>query len=154
MKHVFRASKSCIRVPEGNCVKTIVLTFAFVGLSLSGCSSPHYYWYNPDKYLSKARQDCRECYNEAVQQSSEDLANEYYSRSPEMRQTPFYSTRSERWSGSEFDALYESTLRRSNNRENLFRGCMKSRGYRLIREDELGQRIRKSSLRTGKVAGK
>jgi hypothetical protein len=135
-------------------VKTVALILVLIGLALSGCSSPHYYWYNPDKYLSEARQDCRECYDEAVQQSSEDLANDYYSRSPEMRPAPFIRTQSDRWSGTEFDALYDSTLWRSNDRENLFHGCMKSRGYHLVREDELSQHVRKSSLRTGKVAGK
>ena len=135
-------------------MKTIVSILVLIGLALSGCSRARYYWYNPDKYLNEARQDCRECYDEAVQQSAEDLANEYYSRSPEMRQTPFSSTQSNRWSGSEYDALYDSTLWTSNDRENLFRGCMKSRGYHLVREDELSRKIRKSSLRTGKVAGK
>ena len=135
-------------------MKTVASILVLIGLALSGCSSPHYYWYNPDKYLSEARQDCRECYDEAVQQSSEDLANDYYNRSPEMRPAPFITTQSDRWSGTEFDALYDSTLWRSNDRENLFRGCMKSRGYHLVREDELGWKIRKSSLRTGKVAGK
>ena len=135
-------------------MKTIVSILALIGLALSGCSRLHYYWYNPDKYLSEARQDCRECDDKAVLQAAEDVADAYYRQPPDMRDTPFLSTRSERWSGAEFDPLYESTLWGPTDRENLFRGCMKSRGYHLVREDELGRHIRKSSLRAGKVAGK
>ena len=135
-------------------MKAIASILALIGFSLSGCSGSRRYWYNPEKPLVEARQDCRECYNQAVEQAAEDVADEYYRRPPEMRQTPPWSGHSDRWSGSEFDALNESTLWGMTHRENLFRGCMRSRGYCLTREDALGRHIRKSSLRAGKVAGK
>ncbi len=148
------ASKSHINVSEGNRVKAIASILALIGFALSGCSSPRFYWFNPEKTLSEARQDCRECYNQAVEQAAEDLADEYYRRPPEIRETPPWSSRSDHWSGTELEALNESTLWGSTHRENLFRGCMTSRGYHLTREDELDRNIRKSSLRAGKVAGK
>jgi len=126
---------------------------AVIGFALSGCSSPRHYWYHPEKTLSEARLDCRECYNQAVEQAAEDVADEYYRRPREMQETPPWSSRSDRWSGEEFEALNESTLWGSTHRENLFRGCMTSRGYSLTSEKELDSTIRKSSLRAGKVAG-
>lgn len=135
-------------------MKAIASILVLVGFALCGCSGPRYYWYHPEKTLSEARLDCRECYNLAVEQAAEDVADEYYRRPPELRQTPPGSSHNDRWSGTEFEALNESTLWGMTHRENLFRGCMSSRGYRLTSENQLGRHIRKSSLRTGKVAGK
>jgi hypothetical protein len=135
-------------------VKTITSILALIGLALSGCSSTSHYWYNPDKYLNEARQDCRECYAEAVEQSAEDVAYEYYNRPPEMRDVPYPSARDKDSERIDLRHLWGSTNWGTTQRENIFRGCMKSRGYDLVREDELGRHIRKSSLRAGKVAGK
>jgi hypothetical protein len=139
-------------------MRTIAFMFVLVGLVAGGCSSPEYYWFNPGKSLSEARQDCRECYAQARKEASEDIAEQYYRRremalSPGGETVP-WSSHSERFSGSEFYALNESELWRSTYQENLFRGCMDSRGYQLTRENELGRHIRKSSLIAGRVAGK
>ena len=135
-------------------MRAIASMLAVIGFTLSGCSSPRHYWYNPEKALSEVRLDCRECYNQAVEQAAEDVADEYYRRPYEIHETPQGSSRSDRWSGEEFEALNESTLWGSTHRQNLFRGCMSSRGYSLTSEKELDSTIRKSSLRAGKVAGK
>ena len=134
-------------------MRAIASILALIGFGLSGCSGPRYYWYNPEKLLSEARQDCRECYDEAVEQAAEDLAIEYYSRPYEMRETPYSSTDSKDEERIDLRPLWESTNLGTSHRENIFRGCMKSRGYHLTREDALGRHIRKSSLRAGKVAG-
>jgi hypothetical protein len=135
-------------------MRAIASILALIGFVLSGCSNTRRYWYNPEKLLSEARQDCRECYHIAVQQAAEDVALEYYNRPYEMFETPYSSTRSEDSERIDLRPLWESTHFGTNHRENIFRGCMKSRGYRLTREDELDRRIRKSSLRAGNVAGK
>jgi len=136
-------------------MRTITSILVFTGFFLSGCSNPHYYWYNPEKSLSEARQDCRECYDEAVEQATDDATLEYYNRRPyEMREAPYSSTRSEDEERIDLRPLWESTNLGTSHRENIFRGCMKSRGYRLRREDRLDGTIRKSSLKAGKVAGK
>ena len=138
-------------------MRTIASILVLAGLAASGCAGPRYYWFNPGKSLNEARQDCRECYARAVKEASEDVAEEYYSRrdmglAPGNQPVP-WSTHSEHFSGPDLDALSESEIWRSNHRENLFRGCMDSRGYQLIKEDELGREIRKSSLMAGRVAG-
>jgi hypothetical protein len=148
------ASKSHISISEGNRVKAIASILAVIGFALSGCSGPRHYWYNPEKTLSEARLDCRECYNQAVEEAAEDVADEYYRRSQEMQEAPPWSSQTDRWSGIEFEALDESTLKGLTHRENLFRGCMTSRGYTLTSEKDLDSNIRKSSLRAGKVAGR
>jgi len=125
-----------------------------IGFALSTCSCAVHYWYDPAKTLNQARRDCRECYDQAVTLASEDLAHEYYSRSPEMRQRPYCSTRGDGLDPVDLGPLWESTFWGDTHRENLFRGCMKSRGYRLAREDQLGRRVRKSCVRTHKVAGR
>lgn len=154
MKIGLGRSESRINVSERNRMRAIASILALIGFVLSGCSSPRHYWYNPEKSLSKARRDCRECYDEAVQQAAEDVADEYYRRPPEMREMPYCSTRNQSVESVDLRPLWDSTVWGTTHRENIFRGCMKSRGYRLTREDELGRHIRKSSLRVGKVAGK
>ena len=115
-------------------MRAIASILALIGFVLSGCSSPRHY--------------------EAVEQAAEDVALEYYNRPYEMRETPYSSTRNKDSERIDLRPLWESTNLGTSHRENIFRGCMKSRGYRLTREDELGSNIRKSSLRAGKVAGK
>ena len=134
-------------------MRAIASILALIGFALSGCSSARHYWYNPEKPLSEARQDCRECYDEAVQQAAEDVADEYYRRPPEIRETPYWSSRSRSAESVDLRPLWYSTVWGTTHRENIFRGCMKSRGYHLTREDELCRHIRKSSLRAGGVAG-
>ena len=136
-------------------MRAITSILVFIGLFLSGCSSSRYYWYNPEKLLSEARQDCRECYDEAVEQAADDATLEYYDRRPyEMREAPYWSTRDKDSERIDLRPLWESTSLVTSHRENIFRGCMKSRGYRRTREDRLDRNIRKSSLKAGKVAGK
>ncbi|MEJ2702571.1 MAG: hypothetical protein P8Z79_09035 [Sedimentisphaerales bacterium] len=138
-------------------MRAIASILVLVGLTAGGCAGPQYYWFNPGKSLSEARQDCRECYARAVKEASEDVAEQYY-RSRDMSLSPGgetvpWSTHSEHSPGPDLDALSESELWGSTHRENLFRGCMDARGYQLTREDDLGREIRKSSLRIGRVAG-
>jgi hypothetical protein len=135
-------------------MRAIASILIVIGFALSGCSNPRHYWFNPEKTLSEARQDCRECYSQAINQAAEDIEYVNYQLSPEMRQTPPRLLDSNHPNDPEFWIFDERTFFHTNYRENIFRGCMSSRGYRLTREDELGRRIRKSSLRAGKVAGK
>lgn len=136
-------------------MRAIASILALIGFALSGCSSSRHYWYNPEKSLSEARQDCRECYDEAVERAADDATLEYYNRRPyEMREAPYGSTRNKDSERIDLRPLWESTRLGTSHRENIFRGCMKSRGYRLTREDRLDRTIRKSSLKAGKVAGK
>ena len=136
-------------------MRAIASILALIGFVLSGCSGSRRYWYNPDKYLSEARQDCRECFAEAVEQGAEDATLEYYDRRPyEMHETPYWPARSKDFEPIDLRPVWESTRLGTSHRENIFNGCMKSRGYHLTREDELGPHIRKSSLRAGRVAGK
>ena len=135
-------------------MKPIASILALIGFALSGCSSPRHYWYNPEKTLREARLDCRECYNQAVEQAAEDVAYEYYTRPPDVREEPYSSTRNRHSERIDLRPLWDSTDWGGTHRENIFRGCMRSRGYYLASEADLDSDIRKSSLRAGKVAGK
>jgi hypothetical protein len=135
-------------------MRAITSILLLIGFTLCGCSNIHYYWYNPDKLLREARQDCRECYGEAVQQAANDTTEEYYRLPPDVREDSYWPTHSRGSDTLHLGPLLHPTMWGSNHRENLFHGCMKSRGYALTREDELGRNIRKSSLRAGLVAGK
>ena len=135
-------------------MRAIALMLVLTSLIFAECSCASGYWYNPVKTVNEAQRDCRQCYDQAVRRASEDLADEYYGNSPEMRQSPYFSSRCDNLSGSDVGALREWTLWGTTHRENLFRGCMKFRGYRLTGKDELGLRVRTRSLAAGNVAGK
>lgn len=135
-------------------MRAIASILALIGPVFGGCSGASHYWYNRAKTVNEAQRDCRQCYDQAVRQASEDLADEYYSRPAETGDVPHVSARCDNLNGSDVGALREWTLWGTTHRENLFRGCMKSRGYRLTGKDELGPRVRTRSLAAGKVAGR
>jgi hypothetical protein len=135
-------------------VKTIASILVLIGPVFGGCLGASSYWYNPAKTVNEAERDCRQCYDQAVRRASEDFADEYYGRSSDMRESPHYSGRYDHLSSSEFGALREWTLWGTTYRENLFRGCMKSKGYRLTRKDDLAPRVRIRWLAAGKIAGR
>ena len=135
-------------------VRAVASILVLIGFLFGGCSCASHYWYNPDKTVNEAQRDCRQCYDQAVRRASEGFADEYYGRPAEMRESPHFSARCDNLNGSDFGALREWTLWGTTHRENLFRGCMKSKGYRLTGKDELGPRVRTRSLAAGKVAGK
>lgn len=139
---------------QGNKVRAIISILALVAPAFGGCSGASCYWYNPAKTVNEAQRDCRQCYDRAVRRACEDFADEYYGHPLQMRESPYLAARWDDPAGSDFGALSTWTLWGTTHRENLFRGCMKSRGYRLTRKDDLGPRARTRRLAAGMVAGR
>jgi hypothetical protein len=116
-------------------MKSITKILALTTLFVAGCSANRCYWYQPDKTFKQARQDCRDCYSEALNDELKvDVAYEssrhlsVYDRDPEYR--------------PDFDdviTLHEFNL------QNATRGCMKRKGYRLTRASELGSEVRRKT---------
>jgi len=129
-------------------MKTITTTVTLITLLVAGCSADRCYWYQPGTTFKQARQDCRDCYCEALNDELKaDVAYEssrhvsVYDRDPEYR--------------PDFDdviTLHELNL------QNATRGCMKRKGYRLTRASELGSEVhRKTTCISGEcfpVAGR
>ena len=88
-----------------------------------GCQGAH--WYNPDKTLKEAKLDCRECHYQA---EAESLASSWQNKR-DMGVTNDDITANDYRS---MDELYS---------ENLFRQCMKDKGYQLVPDDELDHGI-------------
>jgi hypothetical protein len=140
-------------VNGGNEMRNIAFTLVLIFITVAGCTIRNCYWYNPAKTLEEARGDCQECYNKAVAEASEAVAKYYYDRAA-LHNSLYGFGRGSVIGESDDNALYGWFMWEDSYRQNVFRGCMKSRGYRRIKADQLGQSIRKRSLSMDNVAGK
>ncbi len=134
-------------------MRNIAITLVLISVTVAGCSIRHCYWYNPAKTLEEAKRDCRECYNEAVAEASEAVAEYYYDHAAPPGRL-YYFRRGIASSEADYNALYGWIMWGDSYRQNVFRGCMKRRGYFRISADQLGQSVRKRSLYMDNVAGR
>lgn len=112
-------------------MRGFVLIFMAVCAAGAGCGSSGYYWHNPLKTRTQTKRDCQECRHLAATEASEAVAEYYYRNSPAARGLNGPAD------GIDAGASDYSTVRGwstwgTTYQENVFRGCMKHRGYRLI----------------------
>jgi hypothetical protein len=134
-------------------MRIIASTLALVWVSSAGCAGGKYYWHNPAKTLAEAKRDCLQCRDQAVAEASEAVAEYYYS----AHVTPGASNGSERgiaMGDADGSALRGWTAWGETYRENVFRGCMRRKGYRRVRADELDQSVRRRALPGDDVEGR
>lgn len=128
-------------------MKSIIRILTLITLFVAGCSADRCYWYQTGQTLQQARQDCRNCYNEALEDSLE-IEQTY-----ERRSVQVYDRDPEYLPGFQ-DVITTYQLRV----ENATRGCMKRKGYRLTRASELGSEVhRRTTCISGdcfSIAGK
>ena len=125
---------------------------ALVCVAGAGCAGSQYCWYNPAKTQAEARQDCLECRDQAVAEASQAVAEYYYS--PRVTSSVSSSPDPGLARGEvDRDALRGWTEWGQTYRENISRGCMRDKGYRRIRADELDASARRQALPVDIVAG-
>jgi len=125
---------------------------ALVCVAGAGCAGGEYRWYNPARSPAEARRDCLECRDQAVAEASKAVAEHYYG----ARVTPIASNDSETGIARgevDRDALRGWTEWGQTYRENVFRGCMKDKGYRRVRADELDPSARRRAPPVDHVPG-
>lgn len=128
-------------------MKSIIRILTLITLFVAGCSADSCYWYQPGKTFKQAKQDCRECYCEALKDALEVDAEYESSRVPVYERDPEHLPDFE-------DVITWHEL----NLQNATRGCMKRKGYHLTRAGELGSEVhRKTTCISGEcfpIAGR
>lgn len=126
---------------------------AVIAVSIAGCSSRKCYWYNPARTLEQARQDCLECYDDALDTASEAMS-EYYSNRYNTAAPEYYYEEHMGMSGADHRALQDWTSWGSAYQERIFRVCMRQKGYCRKKSENLDLSVRKNTLSIGNVAGR
>ncbi|MHC4509786.1 MAG: hypothetical protein ACYTAO_12635 [Planctomycetota bacterium] len=134
-------------------MRFFILIFMTACVAGTGCAGSGYYWHNPAKTLAQAKRDCLGCRELAVAEASEAVAEHYYSR-PVTAGGSNGSGHGIDASDPDHSALQGWTTWGLTYQENVFRGCMKRRGYRWANADELGQSVRRRTLPVDGVAGR
>lgn len=134
-------------------MRYFVLLFIATYIAGAGCSNSGYYWHNPVKTLTEAKRDCLGCRKMAVAEASEAVAEHYYSQSSTVSGSNGSGYGIDE-SGPDCSALRGWTTWGVTYQENVFRGCMKRKGYRWASEDELSQSVRKRDLAVDSIAGR
>ncbi|UCC97402.1 MAG: hypothetical protein JSW66_16350 [Phycisphaerales bacterium] len=111
-------------------MRLFVLILVPVCAAGAGCADGGYYWHNPAKTRAQAKRDCLRCRNLAVAEASQAVAEYYYGHSATAR-GPNGSGHGIDPSDADCSALRGWTEWGATYQENVFRGCMKHKGYRL-----------------------
>jgi hypothetical protein len=118
-------------------------------LILVGCApGPTHYWYHPDKTLEQAKEDCRACQTRAEGEADEMAA-----------EADRWETRSQSRASDDGWKFYDEQVKSRSNlgtmyRDNVFEGCMRSKGYVKIKDYRLPSNLRTKSYSLGAVAGR
>jgi len=123
----------------------LTLTLLFV----VGCTpGPTHYWYHPDKTLEQAKEDCRACQDRAEEEAGEMAA-----------ESERLEARSQSRASDDGWKFYDEQVKSRSNlgmmyRENVFEGCMQSKGYVKVKDYRLPSNLRTKSYSMGAVAGR
>jgi len=130
-------------------MKVPATLLTLMALSLVGCTpGPTHYWYHPDKTLEQAKEDCRACQTRAEKEAGEMAAEEAR-----------LQVRSQSRASDDGWKFYDEQVKSRSNfgtmyKENVFEGCMQSRGYMKIKDYRLPSNLRTKSYSMGAVAGR
>ena len=111
----------------------LVVTFAIAGCHSQ--SQSRKYWFRPNTTLEQTKADCQECASKAVGQATEGHYQRYREHMTSGDPIPFNGQ------------LEESN--RSLDEKRLFRGCMKSLGYREVSESRIDNGMKKADQFAG-----
>jgi len=123
-------------------------------LFVAGCpdSEPEFYWYHPGKTLKEAKADYSDCQAQAQEEAAKAVEENQFDglRSPAViasGKKPSSRKEAEKLAAkarAEWGAMYEA---------NAFSGCMQSRGYVKLKEDQLSEAFQTKKLPLGAIAG-
>ena len=131
-----------------------ILFLTIVLLVAAGCGGPSHYWFQRGMTFEQARADYCDCEREARQEASAAVAQKYRDRvnSPLQPPAAYSSPRDDAvFAEDPFDAwvTWGQTYQ-----QNVFTGCMKRRGYELLKSGRLPARLRTRDLSLGAIAGR
>ncbi len=122
-------------------------------LTVAGCSSPSFYWYNPDRTLAQAKVDYLACQDQA-RQKAEDMINEqHYDRLPPADDSsPVTGSLTERARYAKPDKTQDAW--RGRYEQSVITDSMRAKGYLRLGADHVPHGVRTKKFSEGWVAGR
>jgi hypothetical protein len=135
-------------------MKALVLVSLAVLFLASGCSSPTFYWYQPDRTLDEAKAEYTECQDEARQKAGDVINDQHYDRLPPP-DGPSALQSSPRDPGrSATDPRDTQDAWRQRYEQSVVADGMKAKGYMKLRPDRIPRGVHTKKFSQGAVAGR
>jgi hypothetical protein len=122
-------------------------------LMAAGCSSPSFYWHDPDRTLDEAKADYLACQDQARQKTDDVISEEHYDRLPPPDDSSTVS-------GSPTERARAANPRetqdawRERYEQSVLTDCMRARGYLQLRADRVPRGVHTKKFPKGGVAGR
>lgn len=130
---------------------TLLLVLAFLA---TGCSSPTYYWYHPDRTLDDAKADFAECLNQAHGKAKDVIDEQHYDRLPPPDGPSAISGSPKDQGRTAEDPDKTQRIWSERYEQSVLNDCMRSKGYLRLRPDRLPRGVHTKKFDQGAVAGR
>jgi len=122
-------------------------------LLTTGCSSPSFYWYHPDRTLDEAKADYLECQDQARQKADDVISEEHYDRVPPPDgSSALTGSLTDRARSADPRATQDAW--RERYEQSVLADCMRAKGYLRLRPDRVPHGVHTRKLPLGGVAGR
>jgi len=123
-------------------------------LLLTGCSSPTYYWYQPDRTLEDATGDFSACLAEAREKATDLISDQHYDRLPPP-DGPSALKGSPQDRGRTAENPRETVEAwRERYEQSVLTDCLRARGYLKLRAERIPRGVHTKKFDQGAVAGR
>jgi len=119
---------------------------------MAGCSSPAFYWYQPDQPLEEAEADYCECLDQASQTAGDLMGSQHDDRLGPPADKAAPGARHER-DRSPAEAREVRRAWRERYEQGVLADCMRERGYLRLRPELVPRDVRTKKFPHGAVAG-
>jgi len=119
-----------------------------------GCSSPTYYWYDPDRPLEEAKADYMDCADQARQKSGDVITDQHYDRFAPPG-SPSALPGSPQQDRAQTPANPRETQKawRERYEQSVIADSMRDKGYLQISPDRIPHNVQTKKVLKGGVAG-
>ncbi len=133
-------------------MRALVLVSLATLFLASGCSSPTFYWYHPDRTLDKAKADYTECWDEARQKANDMISGQHYDRLPPPDgSSAAASSPRDRPAAAPDDA---QGAWRDRYEQSVVADCMRAKGYMKLAPNRIPHDVHTKKFGPGGVAGR
>jgi hypothetical protein len=122
-------------------------------LLVAGCSSPKFYWYQPDRTLEEAKADYMECLDQARQKSDDVINDQHYDRLAPPDDSSASKGPLQSASRPVPDPRDAQDAWRERYVQSVIADCMRGKGYLKVGRDRIPHGVHTKKLGESGVAG-
>jgi len=135
-------------------MKVLVTLFIAALFLLTGCSSPTFYWYHPDRSLDEAKADYDQCQEEARQKATDMISGQHYDRLPPPEGSSALSTSPQERGRATGNPDETQDAWRERYEQSVISDGMKEKGYLKLSQDHIPRGVHTKKFDKGAVAGR